>query len=236
MAYISGEGSTAFDILEAMDNVLQSASWSRLEFKQTMYDGSNRTSYCIWEGIGDGNDKIYIQARIPDGDNRTIYLDGLAGYDPLLYYFEQPGSIQQTLFSDGEDEVDQPIFTVTGDERFYYWIYANTYRIVGVARMSIVYESFHMGFLNPVASERQYPYPMYVCGNGSAKGGLWPFNRTGSFVFPINNNFSKILVYVITKTSLFYSALTNSKMYIVCLVESSLVQVISVKQFLFSLR
>lgn len=188
MAYISGEGSTAFDILEAMDNVLQSASWSRLEFKQTMYDGSNRTSYCIWEGIGDGNDKIYIQARIPDGDNRTIYLDGLAGYDPLLYYFEQPGSIQQTLFSDGEDEVDQPIFTVTGDERFYYWIYANTYRIVGVARMSIVYESFHMGFLNPVASERQYPYPMYVCGNGSAKGGLWPFNRTGSFVFPVNNS------------------------------------------------
>lgn len=195
MPYVTGEGSTIYDIIEAMDSLLQTAGWVRETYTQTTYDGNTRTNYCIWRGSGDGNDKIYIQARIPDGNNQDMYLDSMAGYDNKLYYFEQPGSIQQWLFStgkppwgDGSSEVSQPMFTVTGDERFYYWLFADTYRIVGIARMSIVYESFHMGFLNPIASERQYPYPMYVCGNGVATGGSWPSNQTGSFVFPYNNS------------------------------------------------
>ena len=186
--YISGEGSTVFDILEAMDGLLQSVGWIRQAIDTTVYDGASRTSYCIWMGTGDSNDKIYIQARVPDGSNRDLYLDSMAGYDDKLYYFEQPGSIQQWMKSDGESEVRQPMLTVTGDERYYYWLFANTYRIVGIARMSIVYESFHMGFLNPIASERQFPYPMYVCGNGTATDGSWPSNVNGSFVFPQNNS------------------------------------------------
>ena len=52
--------------------------------------------------------------------------------------------------------------------------------------MSIVYESMYLGFINPVASERQYPYPMYVCGNTHKNGADWPNNQNGSFVFPQN--------------------------------------------------
>jgi len=186
--YVTGEGATIFDIIEAVDDILQSVGWIRQYITTTTYDGRTRTSSCIWLGNGDGNDKIYIQARIPDGNNQDMYLDSMAGYDPKLYYFEQPGSIQQWLLSDGESEVNQPMFTVTGDERFYYWLFADSYHIIGIARMSIVYESFHMGFLNPIASERQYPYPMYVCGNGTAGLGSWPRNENGSFVFPRSNS------------------------------------------------
>lgn len=186
--FVTGEGATIFDIIEAVDNLLQAVGWIRQDITTTTYDGNTRTSSCIWMGQGDGNDKIYIQARVPDGSNQDMYLDSMAGYDPKLYYFEQPGSIQQWLYSDGESEVKQPMFTVTGDERFYYWMYADTYRIVGIARMSIVYESFHMGFLNPIASERQYPYPMYIAGNGVATQGSWPSNKTGAFIFPKGNS------------------------------------------------
>lgn len=186
--YVTGEGSTIFDVIEAMDTLLQDVGWVRQVITTTTYDSRTRTSSCIWMGQGNGTDKIYIQARIPEGSIRDMYLDSMAGYDPKLYYFEQPGSLQQWLKSEGEAEVLQPMFTVTGDERFYYWLIADTYRIVGIARMSIVYESFHAGFLNPIASERQYPYPMYIAGNGVATRGSWPSNQPGTFIFPNSNS------------------------------------------------
>ena len=42
----------------------------------------------------------------------------------------------------------------------------------------------YLGFLNPISSERQYPYPMYVAGNNVVGATGWPSNVTPSFVFP----------------------------------------------------
>lgn len=193
MSYVSGMAASIYDIIEEMDTLLQNVGWTREQRETSTWNGQTRTSYCLWKGIGDGNDKIYLQARIPTGQAQDMFLDSMTGLDPYLEYFEQPGSIQQWLKSYGYNdagtkvEVAQPKFTVTADERFAYWLFADQYRIVGIARMSIVYESFYMGFLNPIASERQYPYPMYVCGNGVATAGSWPSNQTGSFIFPKNN-------------------------------------------------
>lgn len=186
--YAGTECSNIYDVIEFMDTTMQSAGWTRISHETREVNGATRTSYCVWMGLGDGNDKIYLQCRIPNGSITDMYLDSMAGYDQYLEYFEQPGSIQQYMQSDGESEVLQPMFTVTGNERFYLWLYVNSYRVVGIARMSIVYESFHMGFLNPVSSERQYPYPMYIAGNGVATQGSWPSNQTGSFIAPKNNS------------------------------------------------
>lgn len=198
MSYVSGIASSIFDIIEEMDSLLQGIGWTREQRETAVWNGQTRTSYCLWRGVGDGNDKIYLQARIYDNGNahvkqgQTMCIDSMTGFDINLEYFEQPGSIQQWLKSYGYEDntatvnVQQPVFTVTADERFAYWLFADNYHIVGVARMSIVYESFYMGFLNPIASERQYPYPMYVCGNGRY-GQDWPTNNNGSFVFPQNN-------------------------------------------------
>lgn len=186
MPYTTGEANSIYDVLEAIDEfVVTSAGWVRLDKKTQTYLDNERTGNVIWRAPGDGNDKIYVNLRIPaDGSGKIMMLDAYAGYDDKLFYWEQPGSIQQWLKSEGEVEVNQPAFTITEEERFFYWIFATSYRLIVVCRMSIVYESMHIGFLNPVSSERQYPYPMYVAGNTIATGEIWNNNRTGSFVFP----------------------------------------------------
>lgn len=200
MAYVSGEASTILDIVEAINSMLVTTlGWTAKYKKNCNYDSASRLCEALYEGKGDGNDKIYLQLRVPSTYNpsdgtytpnsvNNMYLDSMAGYDDKLYYYEQPGSIQQWLKSYGASEVNQPMFTVTGNEKFYYWIFADTYRIIVIARMSIVYESMYVGFINPISSERQYPYPMFIAGNSSVSGGSWPNNTPGSFIFPSNNS------------------------------------------------
>lgn len=192
MSYVSGMASNIYDVIEEVDTLLQNVGWTREERRTSTWNGQTRTSYCLWRGRGDGNDRIYLQARIPSGQAQKMFLDSMTGLDPYLEYFEQPGSIQQWNKSYGYNdlgtpvETTQPMFTVTADEKFAYWFFADSYRVIGICRMSIVYESFYAGFLNPIASERQYPYPMYVCGNGVSTQSAWPNNVNGSFVFPQN--------------------------------------------------
>lgn len=198
MAYITGTGSNACDLLEAINTLLTttlSSSWSLKYSKNATYDGASRLAECIWCGNGDGNDKIYLQMRIPNtqdsgastytvSDHKKICLDGLAGYDTALEYYEQPGSIQLNLKSDGSALLAQPCLVMADESQFTYWIVANSQRIIIVLKLSTYYESAYLGFINPVASERQYPYPMYIAGNGVANGSDWSNNTNGSFVFP----------------------------------------------------
>lgn len=188
MSYYVGEASTAYDLLDAIHNAAVGEGWVTISSLQHTYNGASRLYFVEYEAHGDGNDIIYMQFRIPnDSTGSIILLDSSAGYDSKLFYWEQPGSIQQWLSSEGETEVAQPAFTVTSNEKFNYWIFISSYRLIVVARMSTVYESMYVGFLNPVASERQYPYPMYVAGNTVGNGGRWNGNMTGSFVFPRDN-------------------------------------------------
>ena len=139
-------GVTIYDVIESMDDLLVGIGWIQHMRETVVYKGETRTRHVIWEGNGDGTDKIYIQARIPDNNNTDLYLDSMVGCDEDLEYWEQPGSIQQWLKSAEGSTVTQPMFTVTGESRFRYWLFADTYHIVGVASMNTVYESFYAGF------------------------------------------------------------------------------------------
>lgn len=179
--WTSGAANSIEDLYNAMDTVLIGVGWTKHSFG----------SYCsLYEGIGGGTDKIYIMLDMHNytetQDRMTI--DSSVGYDSNLASFEQPGSLQQWFKSDGKTVPNVPQFCVTSNERFFYWIFCDTYRIIVVCRMSIVYESMYLGFINPIASERQYPYPMYVCGNTTVNGSSWPDNKNGSFIFPESNN------------------------------------------------
>lgn len=77
-----------------------------------------------------------------------------------------------------------PSFNITDNERFNYFIFSNAYRVIVVCKLSINYQSFYLGFLNPISSEKQYPYQMYVAGNNIVGGTNWPSTLTDSFVFP----------------------------------------------------
>lgn len=190
MAYAMGEGRNAYDVLEKVFELLTSGTlgWIPNYVEYTSYEDETRLSHFIAQGVGDGNDKIYIQCFIPDADRKKIIMDSSVGYDANLRFWEQPGSLQQWYKSEGLVFINQPCLDVLEDERFWYWIFADTYRVIVVCRMSIVYESAYVGFITPVSSERQYPYPMYVAGNNYAQGSNWPNNITGSFISPTNNS------------------------------------------------
>lgn len=185
MAYVSGEASSIYDVIEKLDEMLVKVGWTQHMVQKVSYNNNDRLMHCIWEGTGDGNDKIFLQALVDTKTNARMYLDSCAGYDQYLMLWEQPGSIQQWLKISHQGEIGlQPAYTTAKDERFVYWIFVDTYRAIIVTRMSIVYESMYIGFINPIASERQYPYPMYIAGNGTSQGGVWPNNTQGSFLFP----------------------------------------------------
>ena len=185
MAYKVGYASTTYGLLKEINDFMTKNGWVVLDSKTTTFNGQTVPCYYVWQGSGDGNDKIYLQMKIYDDDPKKIVLDSLAGFDKNLYYFEQPGSIQQWLKATDEIRVDQPAFSLPANELFYFWIFVDSYRLIVVTRMSIEYHSMYMGFIEPIASERQYSYPMYICGNTTfIRGADWNDCEHPSFVFP----------------------------------------------------
>lgn len=182
MAYTIDSGNNILDLFQAIESTLTKNGWYE---KPLTTNSDGITDGAMFTGIGGGNDKIYIFLSCHKSDNKLI-LDSCVGYDAHLGVFEQPGSLQQWLRATGKELVDIPAFIISNNERYFYWIFVDNYRLIVVARMSTVYESMYIGFLNPIASERQYPYPMYICGNTHVMGADWPHNSNGSFVFPEN--------------------------------------------------
>lgn len=189
MSYITGYASNSYELLNKIDEILTKVGWETLDKRTSVFNGSTVNSYFVWKGKGDGNDNIYLQARIYDDIPTKIAFDSMAGYDEALYRFEQPGSLNQQLQCDADNTKKSiPALSVLKNELFYFWLFADSYRLIGITRMSIEYESFYLGFLNPIASERQYPYPMYIAGNTSLTGADWNKNTSGSFIFPCDDS------------------------------------------------
>ena len=188
MSYIYKEGTSIYDVIDTLDMLLTvtQGTWSRVLTNTTKYEGKDRLSEVIWKGIGGGSDIIYLHVYTTDA--KTMVLDSMVGYDALLMNWEQPGSIMQqnqVWLKKGKSltEYTLPVFSIVENEKFSYWVFVNNYRAIVVSKLSTYYESMYMGFINPIAVERQYPYPMYVCGNGRT-GQVWPNTQSGSFVFP----------------------------------------------------
>ena len=116
MAYVSGEVGNYYDLIEVIDDTMQKVGWKQ-QVRNLNTDG--RLIYSLWEGTGDGTDKIYVQFRLDENTHKIMYLDSCAGYDSLLEYWEQPGSIQQWLQKESIKEVNQPVLTMPYNEKFY---------------------------------------------------------------------------------------------------------------------
>lgn len=123
------------------------------------------TDEVILQGVGDGQDDIYIGFQLKQlaSGQINIVLNGFAGYDSGLTWREQPGGINHTTL---------PVIPLVANTFMTYWVSANTKRIIIVVELSTQYESAYIGLMNPVAIERQYPYPLVV-GGSHYEGGLW---------------------------------------------------------------
>ena len=195
--YVTGTAKNAVELLDVVDTFLTTqlgdGNWKTMRREVLEYEGKIKPYECIWEGKGDGNDKIYLHMTLPFKveDDKTsllsidkIMLDSLAGYDTELLYYEQAGSIQKTFNSTGQFNQPMPMFTCPSNAKFSYWLFGNSQRLIVVIKASTVYDSMYMGFINPISSERQYPYPMYIGGNSTMNGSSWGSNKNGSFIFP----------------------------------------------------
>ena len=143
------------------------------------------TDEAILKGVGDGQDAIYIGLKIKTGaanGQQDLVLNGYAGYDPGLAWEEQPGSIYHAKL---------PTLALAGNTFLTYWASANTSRVIIVVEMSSQYESAYLGYLKPVAVERQYPYPM-VIGGSYIEGANWTNTTPGhsAFTNPGSDNYA----------------------------------------------
>lgn len=192
MAYQYGQVSNMFDLLDTIITVSAKDSWSVLRSYNLTYNNVSRVGGVLLKGTGDGNDSIYMEIGINPTDFTMFIIDSSAGSDVNLELWEQPGSIQQVNKVEDDESTGNavytnttvPSFSIVDNERFNYFIFSNTYRIIVVCKLSIDYQSMYVGFINPISSEKQYPYPMYVAGNNVIGHAKWPSNLTNSFIFP----------------------------------------------------
>lgn len=192
MSYRYGQVTSMFELLDNIVEVAQGDSWEIKRSYNLTYNGASRIGGVILRGVGDGNDNLYIHIGINPANFKEFIVDSSAGLDSELEIWEQPGSIHQWNKVDDDvatglpvyEDAKIPSFSITDNEQFNYFIFSNTYRIIVVCKLSIDYQSMYLGFLNPISSERQYPYPMYIAGNNVVGAVGWPSNITPSFVFP----------------------------------------------------
>lgn len=145
------------------------------------------TDEVILKGIGDGQDEIYIGMKLQAGIGAgqvDVLLNGFAGFDANLTWREQPGGITHATL---------PTIPLVENTRIVHWVSANTYRAIIVAQLSTQYESAYLGFMKPVAVERQYPYPMVV-GGSYIEGKNWSATGPGHscFLNPGSDTFAGI--------------------------------------------
>lgn len=172
-AFATGECSTVDEFVKAVDKVLtidmpEEYRWVR-EYanpginENLTTDIQTAISEVIWRGKGRGTDKIYIGMKTQiEGTESHIFLNGFAGYDPELQWDDQPGGITKSDINNTYPTIPHKFLN-----RFRYWISANSQRVVFAIKVSTQYESGYLGLFNPVDSERQYPYPMYIAGSGT---------------------------------------------------------------------
>lgn len=117
------------------------------------------TTEVILRGVGDGEDEIYVGMKIKaNGNNQEdICLNGFAGFDPYLEWYEQPGAIPETY--------KLPCVPLAKDVFMTYWLAANSSRFTFVVELSNQYEGAYAGLFQPIAIERQYPYPLAIGGS-----------------------------------------------------------------------
>lgn len=137
----------------------------------------NDSSEVILRGCGDGKDEIYVGLRLDPVINgqQNISLNGYAGYDRHLKWWEQPGAIHwQDEDVDGASPFQPhlPILAMAADILMNYWLSVDSYHIAMVVEMSNQYEAMYLGFMKPIAIDRQYPYPL-VIGGGAPAGTRW---------------------------------------------------------------
>lgn len=148
-------------------------------------------SEMIWQAPGNGGtDQILVGAKEFHDVGTDYYnwrLGGFTAYNSGAPFNQQPGYV-----GGASQAHSSPVLTLWNSS-IPYWIVANGRRVIVVAKISTVYVTAYLGFMNSYMAPGSFPYPLIVGGNlafandpGSTSSS-WRWSYTGAEMrdFPI---------------------------------------------------
>lgn len=169
------------------------------------WQDSTTDGICMLEGEGSGGtDEIHVGIKTYEQANGfdTAYnwaLFGMTGYTASVEFHNQPGINNDQIDSDGTlPGTDTAAVMVLkpndSDPDIAWWIHHTGRRIVLVCKVegpsNTLYSSCYLGFLNQIATETEYPYPLAVISGTNDQNRVWTdvSNLTGGIVESVYNS------------------------------------------------
>jgi hypothetical protein len=132
-------------------------------FNLTLDGEVGETQYLL-KGIGSGSDEIFMGIRSftnTGASAKSWELAGMTGHNLTGTW------TTQTNIHEGRHDVsnDGGAYVPLDDDTIEYWINMTGRRIVAVFKVSTSYASLYMGFVDPMATVSELPYPLVIIGN-----------------------------------------------------------------------
>ncbi len=155
MAFEIGTASGHYDLLAKIKTFVETALPSGQRWIPQRTDSTTDNHEVIWKAPGlDGLQELYMGLKTYQSitsDYYNIMVQGQTGYVPSNSFETQPGR---------HGKIGTPLW----NQAIPYWFIGNGQRLIVVAKIENVYESFYMGKYLPYATPQQYPYPMAIGG------------------------------------------------------------------------
>jgi hypothetical protein len=173
MAYTSGEAANFTNLLEIMVSYAAANGWAILEQTPTKV-------YLRGEGLN-GLDEIYVgvETYADAGNNQYNWkLVGSWGWRPGRALKDQPNSSYYPVAITGQDGYT---YAYLCNSPMNYWLSVTKRRILLIVNANGYFNTIHLGFLTPPATEAQYPYPLLIGGSGSTLPRTWGNTYNAAF-------------------------------------------------------
>ena len=154
------------EIRDFLTGLSPTMSWAVLRDTSTSPVGANspNTTEIIFEGDasngGSPSRKFYWGMRSYETPASSVFgveIRGFTGFDD--------GSPSGSVAFENQPDASPPVYTPMQNTPMSYWIWANARRVIVVINTGTAYQWIHAGFLDPFATETEYPYPMMVMGS-----------------------------------------------------------------------
>jgi len=106
-----------------------------------------------------GNDKIYCNINAFENASNGYYnweLTGSVFFKSAFATDAQPGNSTLTW----------SVYAYFWNSQIPYWFFGDAERVIVVAKVGTVYQHVYLGFIEPVGTLAQYPYPLFIGGSG----------------------------------------------------------------------
>jgi len=170
MAKITGTADSYLDLMtdfrDFITGLSPTISWITVRDTSTSPVGANspNVTEMIFEGDasngGSPTRNLYFGIRSYEEPGAGVFGWELRGFTG----FQDGSPVGSVVFEDQPD-ASPPTYIPLQNTTMTYWIWANERRVVMVVKTGTAYQWFHAGFLDPFATETEYPYPLMVCGS-----------------------------------------------------------------------